>query len=71
MKYLYIFILAVTGWLLVDKLIVKGGPAVENLSIRERMREFGSNLHYLFGALAVIIIILFAVRFVFLALKSP
>lgn len=70
MKYLILFIVLVLAWKLVEDFVLAKGASRENLSLGERLREWGSRTHETIGMVAILIIVIFLARLLYRALFS-
>lgn len=57
-------------WLLVDEFLVKDRKSEGLNSLKEKLRDLGSRLHWSIGILAVLMVIIFVIRFLFRAIGS-
>jgi hypothetical protein len=70
MRYLIIFLLLMALWLLLDEFLLKDRRSEGLNSLTEKLKDLGSHLHWSFGILAVLIVIIFVLRFLFRAIGS-
>jgi hypothetical protein len=70
MRYLFIFLLLMALWLLVDEFLVKDRKSEGLNSLTEKLKDLGSRLHWSIGILAVLMVIIFVIRFLFRAIGS-
>jgi hypothetical protein len=70
MRYLLIFLLLVALWLLLDEFLLKDRRSEGLNSLTEKLKDLGSRLHWSIGILAVLIVIIFVLRFLFRVLGS-
>ena len=70
MRYLLIFLLLMALWLLLDEFLLKDRKSEGLNSLMEKLKDLGSRLHWSIGILAVLMVIIFVLRFLFRALGS-
>lgn len=70
MRYLIIFLLLMALWLLLDEFLLKDRRSEGLNSLTEKLKDLGSRLHWSIGILAVLMVIIFVLRFLFRALGS-
>jgi hypothetical protein len=70
MRYLFIFLLLMALWLLVDEFLVKDRKSEGLNSLTEKLKDLGSRLHWSIGIIAVLLVIIFVLRFLFRAIGS-
>jgi hypothetical protein len=70
MRYLLIFLLLMALWLLLDEFLLKDRRSEGLNSLMEKLKDLGSRLHWSIGILAVLMVIIFVLRFLFRALGS-
>jgi len=70
MRYLLVFLLVVALWFLFDEFLLKDRRSEGLNSLREKLKDLGSHLHWSIGILAVLIVIIFVLRFLFRAIGS-
>jgi hypothetical protein len=70
MRYLLIFLLLMALWLLLDAFLLKDRRSEGLNSLTEKLKDLGSRLHWSIGILAVLIVIIFVLRFLFRVLGS-
>ena len=70
MRYLLIFLLLLALWLLFDEFLLKDRRSEGLNSLREKLKDLGSRLHWSIGVIAVLMVIIFIVRFLFRTLAS-
>lgn len=70
MRYLLIFLLLLALWLLLDEFLLKDRRSEGLNSLREKLQDLGSRVHWSIGVIAVLMIIIFILRFLFRALAS-
>jgi hypothetical protein len=70
MRYLLIFLLLMALWLLLDEFLLKDRRSEGLNSLTEKLKDLGSRLHWSIGILAVLIVIIFVLRFLFRVLGS-
>jgi hypothetical protein len=57
-------------WLLVDEFLVKDRKSEGLNSLTEKLKDLGSRLHWSIGIIAVLLVIIFVLRFLFRAIGS-
>jgi len=57
-------------WLLLDEFLLKDRRSEGLNSLMEKLKDLGSRLHWSIGILAVLMVIIFVLRFLFRALGS-
>lgn len=57
-------------WLLLDEFLLKDRRSEGLNSLTEKLKDLGSRLHWSIGILAVLMVIIFVLRFLFRALGS-
>ena len=70
MRYLIIFLLLMALWLLLDEFLLKDRRSEGLNSLTEKLKDLGSRLHWSIGILAVLMVIIFVLRFLFRAIGS-
>jgi hypothetical protein len=70
MRYLLVFLLLVAIWFLFDEFLLKDRRSEGLNSLREKLKDLGSRLHWSIGILAVLMVIIFVLRLLFQALGS-
>jgi hypothetical protein len=70
MRYLLIFLLLMALWLLLDEFLLKDRRSEGLNSLTEKLKDLGSRLHWSIGILAVLVVIIFVLRFLFRVLGS-
>jgi hypothetical protein len=70
MRYLLILLLLLALWFLLDEFLLKDRRSEGLGSLTEKLKDLGSRLHWSFGVLAVLIIIIFVFRFLWRILLS-
>jgi hypothetical protein len=70
MRYLLIFLLLMALWLLLDEFLLKDRRSEGLNSLTEKLKDLGSRLHWSVGIIAVLMVIIFVVRFLFRAFSS-
>jgi hypothetical protein len=70
MRYLLVFLLLVALWFLFDEFLLKDRRSEGLNSLREKLKDLGSRLHWSIGILAVLMVIIFVLRLLFQALGS-
>lgn len=70
MRYLIVFLLLVAIWFLFDEFLLKDRRSEGLNSLREKLKDLGSRLHWSIGILAVLMVIIFVLRLLFQALGS-
>jgi hypothetical protein len=63
MRYLLILLLLLALWFLLDEFLLKDRRSEGLSSLTEKLKDLGSRVHWSFGVLAVLIIIIFVFRF--------
>ena len=57
-------------WLLLDEFLLKDRRSEGLNSLTEKLKDLGSRLHWSIGIIAVLMVIIFVLRFLFRALGS-
>ncbi len=70
MRYLLIFLLLMALWLLLDEFLLKDRRSEGLNSLTEKLKDLGSRLHWSIGILAVLMVVIFVLRFLFRVLAS-
>lgn len=70
MRYLIIFLLLMALWLLLDEFLLKDRRSEGLNSLTAKLKDLGSRLHWSIGILAVLMVIIFVLRFLFRAIGS-
>jgi hypothetical protein len=70
MRYLIIFLLLMALWLLLDEFLLKDRRSEGLNSLTEKLKDLGSRLHWSIGIIAVLMVIIFVLRFLFRAIGS-
>ena len=70
MRYLIIFLLLMAIWLLLDEFLLKDRRSEGLNSLTEKLKDLGSRLHWSIGIIAVLMVIIFVIRFLFRAIGS-
>jgi hypothetical protein len=70
MRYLIIFLLLMALWFLLDEFLLKDRRSEGLNSLMEKLKDLGSRLHWSIGIIAVLMIIIFVLRFLFRAVGS-
>ncbi|MGB6067069.1 MAG: hypothetical protein WBG50_19860 [Desulfomonilaceae bacterium] len=63
MRYLLTFLLLLAAWLLLDNFLLKDRKSEGLNTITEKLKDFGNRLHWSVGVLAVLLILIFVLRF--------
>ena len=70
MRYLIIFLLLMALWLLLDEFLLKDRRSEGLNSLTAKLKDLGSRLHWSIGIIAVLLVIIFVIRFLFRAIGS-
>ena len=70
MRYFIIFLLLMAIWLLLDEFLLKDRRSEGLNSLTEKLKDLGSRLHWSIGIIAVLMVIIFVIRFLFRAIGS-
>jgi hypothetical protein len=70
MRYFIIFLLLMALWLLLDEFLLKDRRSEGLNSLTEKLKDLGSRLHWSIGIIAVLMVIIFVIRFLFRAIGS-
>jgi|WetSurSiteA1Bulk_404760.scaffolds.fasta_scaffold20430_2 hypothetical protein len=70
MRYLVGFLLLVALWFLFDEFLLKDRRSEGLNSLREKLKDLGSRLHWSIGILAALMVIILVLRLLFQALGS-
>lgn len=70
MRYLLIFLLLLALWMLLDEFLLKDRRSEGLNSLTEKLKDLGSRLHWSIGVLAVLMVIIFILRFLYRVLAS-
>ena len=70
MRYFLIFLLLVALWLILDEFILQDRGSEGLNSIVDKLKDLGSRVHWSIGFLAVLIIVVLVLRFLFRVLAS-
>ncbi len=70
MRYLIIFLLLMALWLLLDEFLLKDRRSEGLNSLTAKLKDLGSRLHWSIGIIAVLMVIIFVLRFLFRAIGS-
>jgi hypothetical protein len=57
-------------WLLLDEFLLKDRRSEGLNSLTEKLKDLGSRLHWSIGIIAVLMVIIFVIRFLFRAIGS-
>ena len=66
MKYLLVLIIVVSLWTLVGQFLRKDRSSGGSETFFDELKDLGRNIHVMMGVIAILIIILFVVRLVYL-----
>jgi|GEM_PF-1169605 len=69
MRYLTLFIVVLTLWVLVERLVLRDRENGSSGTLRGRLREFGQYIHWVFGVVAAALLGLLVVRLVVVSLR--
>ena len=70
MRYLIISLLLMALWLLLDEFLLKDRRSEGLNSLTAKLKDLGSRLHWSIGIIAVLMVIIFVLRFLFRAIGS-
>ncbi len=70
MRYLLTFLLLLALWLLLDEFLLKDRRSEGLNSLTEKLKDLGSRVHWSIGVIAVLMVIIFVLRFLFRVLSS-
>ena len=71
MLYLIAFLLLLAVWLLLDEFLLRDRKSEGLHSFTEKVKDVGTRAHWAVGVLAVLIILIVVLRFLFRALAFP
>ncbi len=70
MRYLLTFLILLALWLLLDEFLLKDRRSEGLNSLTEKLKDLGSRVHWSIGVIAVLMVIIFVLRFLFRVLSS-
>jgi hypothetical protein len=70
MRYLVIFLMLMALWFLFDEFLLKDRRSEGLNSLTEKLKDLGSRLHWSIGIIAVLMVIIFVLRFIYRAIGS-
>jgi hypothetical protein len=70
MRYLLVLLLFLALWFLLDEFLLKDRRSEGLNSLTAKLKDLGSRIHWSIGILAVVIVIIFVLRFLIRVLAS-
>ena len=64
MRYIYLIFFLLIAWLLFDEFILKDRSSEGLDNYRDKLRDLGKRLHFIFGVLAVVAVLFLLVRLI-------
>ncbi len=70
MRYLLIFLLLLALWLLAEEFLLKDRRSEGLTSLTAKLKDLGRRVHWSIGVLAVLIVIIYVLRFIIRVISS-
>ncbi len=71
MKFVILILFVLATWFLIDELVLRDRNSQGLDTFWDRLRDLGKRLHFVFGILAVLIIVIMILRFIIRTVRSP
>ncbi len=70
MRYLILVVAIIAAWFVVDEFLIRDRTSEGLRSYREKLKDLGGRLHYVFGILAILIFLIMLLRLILGAFVS-